>query len=458
MGWGSRWHVFERGERMSGSSEVPAVVGTRVRLLGLLAGLGLFIAVAPADLAAATNCVNPGGTGGCYSTIGAAVAASSAGDTIRVAHGTYTEDVVIGIPLSLIGDGAERTVIDATGLPNGVSIDGYNHPGLSHVVVSGFTVRNANFQGILVTDSSFVTVADNIVTGNDVSLQPFAQGGPVCPGLPAYFVAGEGFDCGEGIHLSGVTYSAVAGNILHDNAGGILLSDDTGASHDNLISGNLVRYNPYDCGITIASHHFELALNPSYGVYHNTITENVSSSNGLSTGEGAGVGLFAGPPGAQTWGNVVSDNTLNDNALPGVTMHSHTPFQKLNDNLIVGNRISGNGPDPDPGTTVPTGIDVFADEAHGAAPITGTVISQNVIRNEGIDIAVATSGGVDAHLNSLFRPVGIDNLGSGSVNATENWWQCFHGPGTNGCSGVTGTGVDSTPWLTEPFSGINGGF
>ena len=398
--------------------------------------------------AGATLCANPGGKAGCYASIGDAVSHASANDTIQVGHGTYKEDVVIGIPLALVGDDA---TIDATGLANGINVDGHNHPGLTHVVVTGFTVKNANFQGILVTDSSFVNIAGNVVTGNDKSLQPFHAGGPICPGLPPYFTAGEGFDCGEGIHLSGVTHSTVANNQVVNNAGGILISDDTGPNHDNLISGNLVANNSFDCGITLAAH--VPFSPPTGGVFHNTVLGNTSSRNGLATGEGAGVGIFAAPPGAQNHGNVVIGNTLTGNALPGVAMHSHSPAQNLNDNQIIGNQISGNGADGDPGTTVPTGIDVFGDDAHGAPPITGTVISQNVIKGEGIDIAVKTAGSVEIHFNSLFDGVGVDNLGAGSVNATENWWKCSGGPEANGCSSVTGANVLVAPWLTRPFSG-----
>ncbi len=147
------------------------------------------------------------------------------------------------------------------------------------------------------------------------------------------------------------------------------MSDDTGSSHDNLISANTVQNNPFDCGITVASHIVIFGpQQPFRGIYHNTILGNTSSANGLVSGEGAGVGLFAAAPGAQNWGNVVDGNTITGNALPGVAMHSHSPLQNLNDNLIVGNQISGNGPDSDPGTTVPTGIDVFADEVSGASP------------------------------------------------------------------------------------------
>jgi pectin methylesterase-like acyl-CoA thioesterase len=131
-------------------------------------------------------CVNPSGNGGCYTTIGAAVAAASAHDTITVAPGTYHEDVVISTPLSLIGAGASNTIIDSTGLPNGIHVDGFEHAGLNHVTVTGFTVKNADFQGILVTDASFVNIADNRVTGNDTHLLPFDTPIPTCPGLETF--------------------------------------------------------------------------------------------------------------------------------------------------------------------------------------------------------------------------------------------------------------------------------
>lgn len=74
-----------------------------------------------------------------------------------------------------------------------------------------------------------------------------------CPGIPAFETA-EGFDCGEGIHLSGVEHSTVANNYVVKNAGGILLSDDTRTTHHILVSGNTVLENAFDCGITLASH------------------------------------------------------------------------------------------------------------------------------------------------------------------------------------------------------------
>jgi Right handed beta helix region len=421
----SRSHVFL-------SSVLPAVV--------------IVWAVTP-TVQAAELCVNAAG-GGCYTTIGAAVAAAAPNDVIRVARGTYHEDVVIGKPLSLLGDGAQTTTIDATGLLNGVNVDGYGHPGLGHVIVSGFHVQNANAQGIVVTNAFDVLVSNNHLTGNDRSLNFVAL---QCPPLPPYFQGGEGFDCGEAIHLSGVNHSIVANNLVEGNAGGILISDDTGPNHDNLITGNTVQDNPFDCGITIASHHFTFGqVSPSDGIYNIVVVGNTSRRNGLVTGEGAGVGIFAGPPGAQNNGNVVSNNVLTDNALPGVAIHAHSPNQSLGHHQIVGNRISGNGPDGDAGTTEPTGISLSSE----GPPLVGIVISQNIIQQESIDVAMKTASAmstVDAHFNSFLGDVGVDNLGLGTISASGNWWKCSGGPSANGCSTVAGSGVTVTPWLSKPF-------
>jgi len=415
-----------------------------LRLIALSVLAGSLLAAVCTSAAAASLCVNPGGTKGCYKSIGAAVAAASPNDTINVSQGTYKEDVVIGKPLSLVGAGYSNTIIDATGLSNGIYIDGLDNPGLSDVVVTGFTVRNANFEGILVTNSSAVTVWANQAINNDLALS-ISTGS--CPGLPP-FETEEGFDCGEGIHLSGVDHSTVANNVSTHNSGGLLISDDTGATHDNLISGNVSQNNPFDCGIVLASHPPYQGSSP-YGVVRNTITNNQSIHNGYQVpGAGAGVGVFSGATGGSVSANVISYNQLLDNGLPGVAFHSHQPGDNLNDNVIVGNRISGNGADEEDATTPgPTGINVF-----GVSPITGTVISENVISKEAYQVVVNTPSEVDLHLNNFTdKTVGLDNIGAGTANATENWWGCSGGPGKSGCASASGAGLLVAPWLTRPF-------
>jgi parallel beta-helix repeat protein len=118
--------------------------------------------------------------------------------------------------------------ISALNKPNGIYVDGLDNPGFSRVLVTGFTIENANFEGILVTNASLVTIWQNEVIDNDKALIP----PETCPGRPPFETA-EGFDCGEGIHLSGVDHSIVANNIVKNNSGGILLSDDTGAARQS---------------------------------------------------------------------------------------------------------------------------------------------------------------------------------------------------------------------------------
>ena len=420
-----------------------------IRRSGAWALTGALLVASAASVAgAATLCVNPGGTGGCQSSISAAVAAAAPGDTITVARGRYTGGIVIDKPLSLIGADEHDTVIDAGGMPTGITIDGIADPGLSGVVVSGFTVDNAQFEGVLAVNASSLTIADNEITGNDASLD--ASSG-TCPGIPVFETL-EGFDCGEGIHLSGVDHAIVSGNLVYANAGGILLSDDTGATHDNLITNNVVRDNPYDCGITLASHPpAAVSGSPApLGVYDNTVAGNVSTRNGVDVeGAGAGVDIFASVPGAGAYGNVVIGNRLNDNGLPGVALHAHAPGQNVDGNVITRNQISGNGADTeDAATPGPTGVNI----ASNFSPVSGIVVSDNVITRESVNVAVKAPTEVTVRLNRfLAKGIGVDNLGAGSVDARENWWGCSKGPGAPGCSAIAGSGVLADPWLTRPF-------
>lgn len=419
-------------------------------VLVALCGCGAFMAHA------ATLCVNPHGSSGCKSTITAAVNAAMPGDTILIAPGKYKEDVVITQSVSLIGSN-QATVIDASGLSNGIFINGMSAApgvGVSNVVISGITVRNANFEGILVANASDVSLTGNLVEDNDQALD-FSASPETCNNIDTSFETNEQDDCGEGVHLMGVDHSTILRNEVAHNAGGILTSDETGPSDHNLISENYVHDNVYDCGITLASHSpaASTGAKGAFGVWYNTISHNASVGNGTKAA-GAGVGIFAPGPGNTNTGNVVIDNDLVDNGATGVAMHNHAsipglpPFD-LNDNAIVGNRFSGNGPDnagaPTPG---PTGINILS-----MGPITGTVISQNTFDKEAIDVGFnAPTGGLDVHFNDFSVGTGIDNLGAAGVDATENWWNCPGGPGAAGrCATVTGSGVTTSPWLTSPF-------
>jgi parallel beta-helix repeat protein len=393
--------------------------------------------------AAKVLCVNPNGTLGCYAHIQSAVNAAAAGDLVLVAAGTYAEDVTIGKSLTLIGAGSTGTIINAAGLANGIFVDGIDNSGLAHVTILGFTVENANFEGILVVNSSYVTISNNHVIGNDLSLN-VQQG--MCPGQPV-FETDEGDDCGEGIHIMGVSHSTIENNLSQNNSGGMLISDDTGSTFGNTIKGNTVSYNPYDCGITMASHPPALGSHaPHNGIHDNTVVLNISILNG-----GAGIGMFSDGtgPGLMS-GNIVDHNQSLDNALPGVAMHSHVGGDTFQGNQITNNYLSGNKADQgDTATSGPAGINV--NSGFGTTPISGTVITGNTVENETIDVAINTPTTVNLHFNNLLGGnTGVDNISGQTVNAVENWWGCTGGPGATGCSSITGS-VDFTPWSMKQF-------
>ena len=104
-------------------------------------------------------------------TISAAVAAAGADDTVVACPGTYTEDVVISIPLRLVGQSATINATGLAGAPTGTILGQAPYNGItiesSYVTVEGFTVEGAEGEGIL-------------------AVNPNPETGPVVGGMQLY--------------------------------------------------------------------------------------------------------------------------------------------------------------------------------------------------------------------------------------------------------------------------------
>ena len=421
--------------------------------------------------AASTLCVNPAGSNGCYSKIQSAVDHAAINDVIHVATGTYKEYVTIGIPLSLLGAGADSTVIDATGLAHGIFVNGFDHARLHDVTIAGFTVRNALFEGILVVSAADVIIRDSNIENNDKSPALLFTGANTgCPDQPGngIYETDETGDCGGAIHLVGTIDSIISGNRITGNADGVLISDETGESRGNLVIHNVVKDNPLECGIVLASHppsgHTSPPFAPHHGVDDNTVADNISSGNGVQIG-GSGAGLFsdgAGP--GRVTRNVIVRNTLTSNGLGGVALHTHVgpafglPPDDMDGNVIIDNFIAGNLADLFD-TKTPGSVGININSGDGGTPVRGTVISRNIIRDEDVDIAINTPAVVNVHLNDLLgAKIGVTDVcvldGSkvctGHIDATENYWGCAGGPEAHECSTASGSDVRFTPWLQRP--------
>ena len=367
--------------RLAGSLGGSALLlaGSLVVASGVAASSGtLYVSPSGATGSAGTSCATAA-----FSTINAAVTVAAAGDTVVVCAGTYQEDVAVTKALTLSGQGA---TIDATGLDNGVKITA------SNVTVMGFTVENATGEGILAQQPNpvkgptiggqqlytgvpitHVTISRNVVKNNDqgglpanvaTTTYPECQASGNIPG-----------DCGEGIHLWSVANSSVTFNTVTNNVGGILLTDEFGPTHGNLIAGNVITDNVYDCGITLPSHNLGRdpatgKLMPTFGgVYGNIVRNNISTGNG-----GAGVGMFAPFPGAASYDNVVEGNAISGNGEAGVSLHGHAPGayiggNKIVDNIIGPNNLAGDTDVSPKADLKTTGILVWS----AATPITVTI-------------------------------------------------------------------------------------
>ena len=379
---------------------------------------------------------NPAGSGrSCrtakFATISAAVAASKAGGVVVACRGTYTEDVVIPIPLTLIGESATINATGLAGAPtgaiegqapfNGITIES------SHVTVEGFKVEGAEGEGILAvnpnpvpetvagmqlftgTPITDVKILHNDVTGNDLGNQN--------PNSPYLFCTPNGGgDCGEGIHLLSVAHSVVLGNKSVGNSGGILLTDEFGPNHDNLIARNLVPNNVNDCGITIPSHNLGLdpttgKPDPSFGgVYRNKVIGNVVTGNGTK-GFGAGIGVFAPSPFSASYDNLVSGNFVEGNGLAGISVHSHAPNAFVDGNVFTRNVIGTNnvtfedGADVSPKDTQTTGILIWSAVSVYHFTVTNNIIFDNAVGVWFTPATIHASGLATNHFFHVATPV-----------------------------------------------------
>ena len=338
-----------------------------------------------------------------YSSISSAVSAASAGGTVVVCKGTYAESVTVGKPLTLRG---ENATVDATGKPFGIGVV------VSHVTVTGFTVKNALGEGIAVVPGGAlsgtcgtsghpcapvtgVTVSRNVVDHNNLGYVPPAGcSAPLYPG-----------DCGGGILLDTAAWSHVSWNTVEHNVDGILVVDDFGPTHNNAIIGNTAVDNVNECGITLPSHNPGAATakqlpNGNYvvtelhpragGVFDNLVAGNTSDGNGTggfkanAAGSGAGILLASAGPGTAVYNNTVIHNEASGNGLAGVVIHAHyTGGEYLQGNKIVGNTIGRNNITGDNLDTPYTGAD-FATTGilvFSAMPIS-VLVSHNTISRD----------------------------------------------------------------------------
>lgn len=285
----------------------------------VLAALAVWMLIA-GTASAATLCVNPGGTGGCSSSIQAAVAAASAGDTINVAAGTYTEvgQIVISKNLTIVGAGATSTIIKTstntgnTGDPRGwflvnsgvsFNLSKVTLDGTGHLVWQGIrdhgtgTISDCSITNIKYNASTDYAGTGIVVLGGPVNVTNCTFSGIGRVGVLFYGTGVTGSFAGNsytgkgvgnwldyGVEVGAGANATITGNTISGDTGvatvdgstsaGILVTTYFGAGTAATITGNNITGNTDGIAVgfdasdtsTVVAHLNNITGNPDAGV------------------------------------------------------------------------------------------------------------------------------------------------------------------------------------------------
>ncbi len=420
----------------------------------------------PASAASLTVCAS-----GCqYSTIQAAVNAANPGDQISVGPGTYAENVVIPITISIMGSGPTTVVYPAVNGPKcgdspgagtlctgsstvflvqadnvtiaNLRIEGANPNLTGGVMVGGASVNARN--GIVDDFRNYPTVYDGLTVQDVIMSDIYHRGIYEASG-------GSGFRFVDNT-VSNVQGSAESVAIFNFGGSGLIEGNTVSAAND-AISAN------WSGGTQFLDN---TVVDSGSGIHTDNSgwsgTPDVIEGNTIENCTTGGYGIFTY---AQDGVVTVSNNVVRGcyvglavfgSALaPGSATGVSTAF--------VGNMVSGRGAK----TTDPTGTygvyivtDVlYYGYANASATLTGNSISgfgTGFFASQTVADPISQLGPpagdvvVTANNNNIVRnDVGANGETGVTVDATSNWWGCSSGPGHNGCDSATG--VSFEPWL-----------
>ena len=327
-----------------------------------------------------------------YTTIQAAVNASSPGDTIYVYNGTYGEQLTISRSINLVGESNQSTIIRGTGAYNsrGINITAsvvnirnlkidnfycgiYLNSSSNNNIITGNTVTNSSYYGIhpyyssnnntvaqnTVTNCSygiyFDSSSNNNVTGNtvmncsddgisfdtDTSYNTITQNTVANCSYGIYFDSGSGNNTitsntvtngSRGIRLESSSNNSITSNTVTDCSYGIRL---TSGSNDNIITSNTVT-NSEDYGIYLGTGSnngtitSNTVTNCSFGIRLSSSSDNSVTSNTIANSGDSGIYIHSGSN-----NSIIMSNTITNSSDCGVYLGSGS-----NDNIITSNTIA----------------------------------------------------------------------------------------------------------------------
>jgi len=199
-----------------------------------------------------------------YKKIQWAVGNATDGDTIFVRAGTYYEQLFVYLSLTIVGEDKNATIIDGREQQTVIIVSS------NHVVVKGFTIRNAGLlfpgTGISVYSNSNV-LSENIIgnNGEGISLWENSVNNTITRNIIE-----RNIYCG--ISLDNSTNNMISENTIANHEHGIVITN----SENNTIIGNTFMANSH-CGVRLDS-------SDNNFIYHNNfVNSSVHSHNSTNT-------------------------------------------------------------------------------------------------------------------------------------------------------------------------------
>jgi len=436
----------------------------------LFLGLGLLLAVMVATLSQAASPVHAatlnvnGADAGCsdvtgtpYCTIGAAVLAANAGDTINIFPGTYAESVDLST-MATPGD-ITLTTVNASGTPTPSTVTvspaagqafqaGCTFPG--SITIDGFIVLSLDDDGIDLCADGDITIKNVTANGNyfDGIVVESDPGNVTITNVTANGnLDGDGIDARSNNGNVTVTNVTANGNssdgVDAEGSGNLTITDSTANDNgdngfDNDVDGDVAvsgssADNNEDEGFVIDGFESDAA---------GDVTVTDSSANGSQSDDGFEIDAAS---------VAVSNSTANDNDDEG--------FDIVSSGAVTLDRVTAIG-------NVEDGIDVEGASEEEGTSVGNVTISNSLTQNnlgDGIEyLEPGTLAGATQLANGNIicdNAFGIELNEDITVNAEGNWWGAATGPfdavdnpaGTgddvsDSTGGAAGT-VDFTPWI-----------
>jgi len=387
------------------------------KLIGPSIALFLFSALPVPSLNAATFYILPDSSGDAP-TIQAGLDMCAEGDTVLVASGTYTENIVWPLIDGLVlmsESGPEDTIIDGGGIERVIACFEVD----SLTVIEGFTIQHGySYRGAGIgVEYSALTIKNNIIRENVVYDHP------------------DWVDGGAGIGCLQSTAKIIDNLITHNSCsatgvnggGGIGINAHSGPV---VVTGNTITDNYAMSGAGI------IVTNASTPIISNNIIANNDAwrgGGGITTKSEAAANVFD---------NEISGNT---GAEAGGGIRSVVGDMSI----FTRNTVSGN--------TAPQGAGIYCNEGSQA------LITQcQIVSNNGDGVTCSSYVTPVVNYNNI-----MDNSGYGLCNlyptiiidATMNYWGDASGPyhptaNPSGSGDEVSDYVDFEPWSTDIITGV----